>query len=348
MKRVTIRDVAAKAGVSMMTVSRVINSGVNVQPETRVRVQAAIDALNFLPSQSARSLRARRSHWISLMFQASSRLWKHNSAPGFLVDFQAGIVSRCQQEGYYLLMHLSDSDGPRPEVDLIAAIVSNRPDGVLLFPPLCFSTKLLAELRKLKIPVVRVAAAGFPDRSPCVDVDDRAAARQLTDYLIGLGHRHIGFIKGPAEHPVSELRYQGYRAALRAAGLTARGQAVAQGLFSLESGITAARELLRRDRRPTAIFASNDDMAAGCLIVAREMGISVPSQLSVAGFDDSQLAQMVWPPLTTIRQPIYDIGFTAAHQLFTLIRGGQPPNKSTLSHRLIERATTAPPPKARG
>jgi LacI family transcriptional regulator len=346
MKRTTIRDVALEAGVSMMTVSRVINNGANVQPETRARVQAVIDALNFMPSQSARSLRARRSHWILLMYHTSSE-WKTNSAPGYLVDFQAGIVSRCQQEGYYLLMHLSDRDDPQPESDLIGATASHRPEGVLLFPPLCFSTSLLKELHKLKIPVVRVAAADLPDRSPCVDVDDRAAARQMTEHLIGLGHRNIGFIKGHPDHPASELRYQGFREALRAAGLGASAQNIAQGLFSMESGVIAARELLSRKPRPTAIFASNDDMAAGCLVVAHEAGISVPSQLSVAGFDDSYLAQMVWPPLTTIRQPIYDIGFMAAHQLFTLIRGGRPPNQLTLSHRLIERATTASPAKAR-
>jgi LacI family transcriptional regulator len=346
MKRATIRDVAVMARVSMMTVSRVINNGANVQAQTRVRVQAAIDALNFRPSHSARSLRARRSHWISLMFQ-TSKLWKNNSAPGYIVDLQAGIASRCEQEGYYLLVHLSDADDPQPEADLIGATASHRPDGVLLFPPLCFSTKLLADFHKLKIPVVRIAAADCLDRSPSVDVDNRAAARQLTEYLLGLGHRRIGFIKGHEGHPASELRYQGYREALRAAGLTARPQDVVQGLFSMESGVIAARELLRHKHRPTAIFASNDDMAAGCLVVAHELGIAVPAQLSVAGFDDSYLAQMVWPPLTTVRQPIYEIGFTAAHQLFTSIRGGRPANQSTLSHRLIERATTAPPPARR-
>jgi LacI family transcriptional regulator len=347
MKRATIREVAAEAGVSMMTVSRVINNGTNVQPETRARVQAAIDALNFMPSQSARSLRARRSHWISLMYQTSSQ-WKSSSAPGYLVDFQAGIVSRCQQEGYYLLMHLSDRDDPQSERDLIAATASHRPDGILLFPPLCFSGSLLKELHKLRIPVVRVAAADLPDRSPCVDADDRAAARQMTEYLIGLGHRNIGFIKGHPDHPAAELRYQGFREALRAARLSGSARNIAQGLFSMESGVTAGRELLSRKPRPTAIFASNDDMAAGCLVVAHQAGIQVPSQLSVVGFDDSYLAQMVWPPLTTMRQPIYDIGFTAAQQLFTLIGGGRSPNKLTLSHRLIERATSAPPPKVRG
>jgi len=347
MKRVTIRDVAVEAGVSMMTVSRVINDAENVQPETRARVQAAIDALKFMPSQSARSLRVRRSHWISLMYQ-TAKVWKDNSAPGYLVDFHAGIMSRCEQEGYYLSMHLSDPDDPQLDTDLVSAAASNRPDGILLFPPLCFSARLLADLRRLKIPVVRVAAAGVADASPCVDIDDRAAARQMSEYLIGLGHRHIGFIKGFAEHPSSELRYRGYRDALRAAGIAPRAHDVAQGWFSMESGVIAARELLSHSRRPTAIFASNDDMAAGCLTVAHEAGISVPSQLSIAGFDDTYVAQMVWPPLTTIRQPIYDIGFSAADQLFTLIRGGRPNKKLMLSHRLIERATTAPPPKVRG
>lgn len=346
MKRITIRDVAARAGVSLMTVSRVINSGDKVQAETRQRVQAAIDALNFTPSHSARSLRAQRSHWISLMYQ-TARLWQNNSVPGFLIDFQAGIASRCQQEGYYLLMHLSDAEEPLEKADLIDAMAGSRPDGVVLFPPLCFSTKLLAALRQLKIPVVRVAAADTVDSSPCVDVDDRMAARQMTEYLIELGHRHIGFIKGPAEHPAGELRYQGYIEALRAAGLPVRSQDVAQGWFTIESGVAAARELLSLRRRPTAVFASNDDMAVGCLTVAHEAGIQIPSQLSVAGFDDSYLAQTVWPPLTTIRQPIFDIGFTAANLLFTSIRGGKPAHRSILSHRLIERATTAPPPNNR-
>jgi LacI family transcriptional regulator len=214
---------------------------------------------------------------------------------------------------------------------------------MLLMPPLCFSSKLLADLHNARIPVVRIAAEVGSDPSPCIDVDDRAAARQMTEHLLGLGHRHIGFIKGHPDHAASALRFDGYCSALQAAGVALRPASIVQGLFTVESGFAASKQLLLRKNRPTAIFASNDDMAAGCLAAAHEAGISVPSQLSIAGFDDTYLARMVWPPLTTVRQPIYDIGFAAAHQLLTLIQGGNAARKITLSYRLIERETTAPP-----
>jgi LacI family transcriptional regulator len=323
-------------------VSRVINNGANVQPQTRARVQAAIEALNFRPSQSARSLRHRRANWISLAYHKSGAKLS-GSPPGYLIDFQAGITSRCHQGGYHLFMHMCDPEDPRLEEDLLGAAASDRPDGILLVPPLSQSKKLLRELHELKIPVVRTGAAEGDDDSPCVDVDDRAASRQLTEYLIGLGHRHIGIITGHPDHRASALRLAGYRQALRAAGLSASEQDVVQGFFDMDSGIAAARKLLARKRPPTAIFASNDEMAAGCLAVAHEMGIAVPGRLSVAGFDDTYVAQTVWPPLTTVRQPIYDIGFTAAHQLLTILQGGRAASKVMLSYRVIERATTAPP-----
>lgn len=339
MKRTTIHEVARRAGVSVMTVSRVVNKAANVRPETRERVMAAVQELRFQPSAVARNVRTRRTQWIALPYHGPPSD-VHLGMASYFVDLQAGIISRCKQDNYHVAFQPCAANSVL--ADVLGTATQWRPDGVLLSPPLCFWTGLLAELRRLRIPFVRIAPEDFSDPSPCVHMDDRAAARQMTEYLIGLGHRRIGFIQGHPDHVASRHRYEGFLAALQAAGIEARTSDVVQGFFTLESGAKAAQQLLRRKTRPSAIFASNDEMAAGCLAVAHEAGIQVPAELSIAGFDDSPLAGVIWPPLTTVRQPIYDMAFAATHQLLTLIQQGSASQRITLSYRLIERESTAP------
>jgi LacI family transcriptional regulator len=171
-------------------------------------------------------------------------------------------------------------------------------------------------------------------------MDDVGAARDMTEYLIGLGHRRIGFIVGHPEHFASGQRLRGYKAALKAHRIPFQPELVRQGYFVFESGLEAARQLLASAHRPTAIFASNDDMAAGVLMAAHEMAIAVPSRLSVAGFDDTYVARTVWPRLTTIHQPSYDLAYTAADLLIQLLQTGVSPPPVRLPHRLMCRAST--------
>jgi LacI family transcriptional regulator len=346
-RRPTVEDVARRAGVSLMTVSRVVNDAPKVAPGTRARVKEAIDALGFVPNRAARSLRSRRSHWIAVLGRTPPATVRPDGS-SYLAALQFGLIARCRQDRYHVAF-----DGVSADGDAVAAAreLTQRlaPDGVILIPPLSDDVALLEELRVLALPVVRIGPSERgSDPAPCVLMDDRAAAMEMTDHLLKLGHRRVGFIQGHPEHVSSAQRLAGFRAALQAHGLTVQKEDMEPGLFTAESGAAATRALLTRGAASshgqyTAIFASNDDMAAGCLAVAHELGLRVPEDLSVAGFDDTYVASMLYPPLTTVRQPIYDMGFDAAHQLLGLMREGDATGCVQLSHRLVERQTVARP-----
>jgi LacI family transcriptional regulator len=343
-RRPTVMDVARRAGVSAMTVSRVVNDGPRVAAATRARVRETIRVLGFVPNRAARSLRSRRSHWITVLGRSPTAAARVDTF-SYLADLQAGVIARCRQQGY----HAAFDSLAHDETDAVGAVreLTRRlmPDGMLVLPPLADDAALLAALAELVLPVVRI---GPRDRAasptPCVLMDDHAAAREMTQYLLRLGHRRIGFIQGHPEHASSVQRLAGFRAALRAQGLAAAREDIVPGDYSAESGGRAARLLLARSgARPSAIFASNDDMAAGCLAVAHELRLAVPGDVSVVGFDDTYVARMLCPALTTLRQPIYDMGYSAAHQLLALIGGGEATACVTFSHELIGRDSAASP-----
>lgn len=346
-RRPTVEDVARRAGVSLMTVSRVVNDAPKVAPDTRARVKDAIDALGFVPNRAARSLRSRRSHWIVVLGRTPPAAVRPDGF-SYLAALQAGLIARCRQEGYHVAFDSVAADG---DAVYTARELTQRlaPDGVILIPPLSDDAALLEELRVLALPVVRIAPSERgSDPAPCVLMDDRAAAMEMTNHLLKLGHRRIGFIQGHPDHAASAQRLAGFLAAMNAHGLTAQTSDIEPGLFTAESGAVAASALLARGSvspqgQYTAIFASNDDMAAGCLAVAHELGLRVPQELSVVGFDDTCVASMLYPPLTTVRQPIHDMGFDAAHQLLAMMREGDATACVQLSHRLVERQTVAPP-----
>ena len=226
-----------------------------------------------------------------------------------------------------------------PEV--LAMADQTHVDGLVLTPPLSTNHDLIAALDVQGLPFVRVAPDAVAHSSPKVEIDDRAAARDMTEHLIALGHRSIAFIAGHPDHYSSQLRLEGFRSALAAHGMAVDEARIEHGFNTSQSGVEAARRLLGHADRPTAIFASNDDMAAGVILVAHELGIAVPRQLSVAGFDDTQLAQIVWPPLTTIHQPSYDMAYAATDLLARLVRGEEVPDL-LLDHKLVIRKSTAP------
>jgi LacI family transcriptional regulator len=340
---ITVHDVARQAGVSLMTVSRVVNGAAGVAPETRARVQAEVLRSGFVPSRAARGLRARRSLWIALVFQRTSGELRRE--PGYVVDLQEGVIRRCLESGYHAAIEVLSADMAEARAQLKALTQQLAPDGVLLAPPLSSSAPILQELRAAHMPVVRISPGSDAGAELSVGMDDRAAAHQMTDFLLSLGHRQIGFIMGPPEHVASEQRLAGYEAALREWGV--RTRLTAPGDFTFEGGRIAAAELLdRKGALPTAIFASNDEMAAGCLVEAQSRGMTVPGDLSVTGFDDTYLASLLYPPLTTMHQSIREMGHEATAKLLGLIDGLSQPRSVQIPHRLVERQSTAAPSRS--
>ncbi|MFC3052994.1 LacI family DNA-binding transcriptional regulator [Kordiimonas pumila] len=306
---VTIDDVAAHAGVSIKTVSRVVNREANVSEKTRNKVMAAIEALNYRPNQAARGLAGRRSYLIGVVYD--------NISPNYLINLQSGMIETCHAASYGLaLCPVAYAETGLVE-HVMAWVRHSQVDGVLLTPPLTDCAPLLVALEKAGVPVVLVSSLGA-GQVPAVVIDEVEAARQMTLHLIALGHTEIGFIKGPAAHSASQSRYEGFKAALAGAGIAINGAYVVEGRFDFDSGEIAAQRLLK-GKRPTAIFASNDDMAAGVLHAAHKLGIAIPEALAVVGFDDTPISRQVWPSLTTIRQPIREMGNHAADLLLQLI-----------------------------
>ncbi len=332
--RATIKDVSEIAGVSMKTVSRVLNKERYVSEKTRLRVERAVEQLNFTPSVAARILAGKRSYQIALIYD--------NHSPHYIHQIQTGVWARCVEEGVRLLAQPTDVASPNLAQEVGGLIDQTQVDGVILSSPVTDAPGALEELEARGIPYVRISPGTEHERSSSVSMDDVQAADDMTSHLIALGHRRIGFVIGHTNHTASDLRLFGYRRALDRAGVSFEPKYVRPGAFDFASGEAAADILLDLAAPPTAIFASNDDMAAGVLTVAHRRGISVPADLSVAGFDDTALASQLWPPLTTVRQPTRELAYAAASLLF-----GTPDEvvHRRLPHELVLRASTAPPPK---
>ncbi|NGM51189.1 LacI family transcriptional regulator [Caulobacter sp. 602-2] len=333
--KVTIHDVARMSGVSIKTVSRVLNREPNVKADTRDRVQEAVAALNYRPNISARSLAGSKAYLIGVFFD--------NPSPAYVTDVQLGAIGRCRTEGYHLIVEPLDSEGDVEE-QVAPMLATLRMDGVILTPPVCDDVRVLAVLDAEGVPYVRLSPDRDLDRSAYVRMDDMAAAYEMTAHLIKLGHKDIAFIKGHPDHGAAHLRYDGYAKAMADHGLAVREDRVAQGWFSFRSGFEAAETLLAGEDRPTAIFASNDDMALGVMAVANRLRLNVPETLSVAGFDDTPGAKVVWPQLTTVRQPIQAMAAAAADLLLSGdLKGedGAAPSR-LLDFELVVRESTGP------
>jgi LacI family transcriptional regulator len=332
-KPASIHDVAKRAGVSIKTVSRVLNREPNVTQQTRDKVLSAASELAYRPNIFARSLASEKSFLIGLLFD--------NPSASYVAGIQFGALAKCREEGYHLIVEVFDSAAPDLGQRVLSLVRESALHGVILTPPLCDSPAVLEALTRAETRFVRVA----PDRplpgARQVSIDDERAAFDLTNYLIGLGHRRIGHIRGHPGHGAAYLREDGFRAALKQAGVEFDPELVVQGYFSYQSGMEAAEKLLSLPDRPTAIFASNDDMAAATLAMAHKYNLRTPEDLSVAGFDDSLVAQVVWPRLTTCRQPISEMAAAAVSMLAQ--RGDSAADGSPrLDHELVIRESTAP------
>jgi LacI family transcriptional regulator len=337
---VTINDVARIAGVSAMTVSRVINREKNVREATRDAVLSAIERLKYSPNRAAQSLAAGEDTHIGLLYA--------NPSAAYLSQFLVGALEAARREGCHLVIEPCESEIADQQAEATRRLTETSVEGVILPPPLCESEPVLNELAAVKIPLVTVAMGKPPKDSLNVRIDDFAAAFEMTNHLLELGHRNIGFIKGHPIQTSSHQRYDGFRAAMRDHGIDPDEMAVEQGYFTFRSGLIAAERLLNREPAPTAIFASNDDMAAATISVAHRRGLAVPGDLSIAGFDDTAPATTVWPELTTVRQPISEMAAAAVELLLSDLRllrdgGVSQGSERVLSHSLVIRESTARP-----
>lgn len=339
-KPATIIDVAREAGVSIKTVSRVMNHEPGVNAATREQVTAVMARLNYRPKQSARSLAGARSFLIGLLY--------YDPSADYIAGVQQGATLRCREAGYHLVVESLDDDAPDIGHQVDRMVAALRPDGMILTPPLSDNAQVLAALRQSRTPCVLVSPAQPVEGVASVRMDDLRAAQEITRLLIELGHRRIGFVRGAADQAASKLRYQGYQRALKAAGLALDRELVMPGDFKFDGGVAAAQQLLARRTRPTAIFASNDDMALGVLTAAQRLGISVPGELSIAGFDDSPAAVLVWPRLTTVHQPKAEMARAAVELLVAARRGDEAAVlQRVLPHQVVVRESTGAPPAGR-
>lgn len=325
---VTIKDVAETAGVSFKTVSRVMNGEAGVREVTRTKVQDAAKALNFSINTSARNLRRKGSNLIALIISNPSR--------SYIENIQIGAMDWCSRNGFHLVVE-DVSANPHGLADLLER---GAMAGVILIPPMSDDPDIQKHLRDNKIPYVRIAPETASDAAPSVRIDDRSAAREMTAKLITLGHHRIGLITGPSEFGVSRNRMAGYKDALEEAGHSVDEALIREGAFSYESGQRCTSDLLNLPVPPTAIFASNDDMAAGAIAETYRRGIAVPAAITIVGYDDVAVASVISPPLTTVRQPLKDMAAQAAALLLARIREPQSPAEhKVLPHSLIMRAS---------
>jgi LacI family transcriptional regulator len=309
-KSLTISDVAAHAGVSAMTVSRVINGEAGVRDTTKDIVRAAIAHLNYAPNPAAQSLAGASQIQIGILYS--------NPSAAYLSEFLVGGLDQASRGGVQLVVEKCEPGDHEAEVArrLIAAGV----DGLILPPPLCDSDMIQAVLAETRTLGVAVATSRAAATISAVSIDDHRAAFTMTSHIAKLGHQRIGFIMGNPNQTASAERLSGYRDALTAAGLPLVDELVVPGLFTYHSGLDAAELLLDLAEPPTAIFASNDDMAAAAVAAAHRRGLDVPGDITVCGFDDTALSTTIWPELTTIHQPISDMARGAVDILLEEIR----------------------------
>jgi len=341
----TISDVARQAGVSIKTVSRVMNNEPGVRADTRTKVLQVMADLRYRPSQSARSLAGARSFLIGLLY--------FDPSAAFISGVQQGATMRCREAGYHLVVESMDNDAHDLGEQVHRMVSTLRPDGMILTPPLCDNPHVLKALQESGTPTVLVSPARQRKDMPSVRMDDVHAAEEITNLLLSLGHRRIAFIRGAADQAASALRHQGFVNAMKAAHLEIAPELIIDGDFRFESGVAATHQLLKLRHHPTAVFASNDDMALGVLAAAQRQGLAIPGDLAIAGFDDSPASSLVWPPLTTMRQPTLAMARAAVDLLIgTPTVDGTPGTRTTsaiqrvLPHELIVRDSTSAPTRA--
>lgn len=338
-RRSTIDDVAQAAGVARVTVSRVLNNEQNVRPETREKVRRAVETLGYSVNTQARALASGAGRQIMLVHAHSPE-----AEPNSYYDagLELGALRACLSLGLELVTRAIDPASDDRAGLLNSIVRRDRPIGVIVSPPLSDDLDLIAAANAAGVHMVAVSAGPESrQRIPAVGIDERAAGRAIGEYLVSLGHRRFGFVNGPQDHRSAALRLEGFCEALGAAGIDEQPW-LATGDFTFRSGAEAAERLVREGAQVTALACANDDMAAGAMLSLHRAGIDIPHDMSVTGFDGTPMSEVMWPPLTTILQPIKDFTERAVH----LLAGNSVDDarqSETLPHQLIIRESTAPP-----
>ena len=336
-------DVAKHAGVSVKTVSRVMNNELHVSEALRSRVFKSVEELGYIPSTSARNLRSNRTYALHLIV--------HSQNSNYVNAVQAGALIACQKLGYNLLWAFLDPAlTTKPDLfDKWCSELSREknPDGIILVPPYSNNEKINARLDGYNIPIVRIGPNSIEDSNITLSIDEEKAAHTATRHLIELGHRRIAFIRGFENQRATHERFNGYRAALKDAGIEYDESIVLPGEFSFRSGMIAGEIIIKMKNRPTAVFAANDDMAAGMIVAGHRNQVKMPEEISVVGFDDSKMAGYIWPSLTAISQPRFKLGERAVELLVKRSsQNGKTSNnklqRELLDYELIVRDSTGP------
>ena len=334
----TISDVADFAGVSQRTVSRVINNSDKVNERTRGKVQQIIQELNYTPNSRARGLRTRSSYLIGLIYDVPTL---------HINDVQKGILSVCVHAGYDIVVHPCEFGSANLVKDVQAFIMRSKVDGVIMLPPVSEIPEVTEALDDIGVPHVHFASELSTEPWRLVVTNYGPAVSDMTNHLVSLGHTRIGFISGPKDSTPSRKRQQAFVDALHRHGLDLPSSLVVEGAFTYESGVNAAHQLLTVKNRPTAVFAANDEMAFGVMNVANELGIKVPDDLSVVGFDGTNFATFVIPSLSTIRRPSGNMARLGAQKLLALINDGPDAARAfevMVSPQFVPRESTGPAP----
>jgi len=334
----TIRDVARESGVSTATVSNVLNNTARpVHPRTRERVLETVRRLNYHPNAMARGLVGGRLQTIGVLFGVIEPEVITNPYATAILE---GILTAASHHEYNVTLWTSRWRNARESA---AAFSDGRADGYIVVAP-ALDSDIVYGLAELELPLVTVSSQSVPPGVPFVDVDNRAGLRMATEHIIQLGHTRIAHMSGDLQQPSVAARRAGFCDAMSAAGLEVRPEYVVTSWYIVGRSMEDSRRLLRLPERPTAIVTGSDNIACGLLEVARELGIAIPQELSITGFDDIPPASLVTPQITTVRQPLVEIGKCAMNLLLQRIHGADVVESYLAQPQLIVRGSTAPPP----
>ncbi|SET87730.1 LacI family DNA-binding transcriptional regulator [Thalassotalea agarivorans] len=336
MSKATINEVAKEAGVSIKTVSRVMNNEPSVRTATREKVLAAVAKLHYQPNLAARNLAGTKSYSLAYIYD--------NPNAYYVIDMQEGILSACRQQGFELVIHPCSAKNENIVEEISEMVKHSRVSGLILTPPFSERPDFVKALMALDINIVRIMSGDAvpDDLTPCIMVNDHEAAYTITQHLLSLGHKQIGFIAGDSSHQSTVERLKGYKKALADANVSLDESLIYNGNYSFETGVDGAKHLLANKAKPTAIFSCNDEIAAGALFAARLMNVSIPGELSLAGFENSPFSRQTWPRLTTADQPNKEIAENAANLLIAQGRKQKPTHVSMqYTPQLVKRDSTS-------
>ncbi|MEM6651262.1 MAG: LacI family DNA-binding transcriptional regulator [Pseudomonadota bacterium] len=330
--KITINDIARLANVSKKTVSRVLNDHPIVRAETRANVKKIMAEQGYAPDPQARALAFRRSFLIALAYD--------NPSPQYVVNMQRGILDQLDGTDYQLVLHPVDRRAPDALDKMKRFVERHRPAGVIMPPSVSEDETLCEMLKSQACPYVRIASLDLDTPEHMVRTHDADGAAQAARHLASLGHKRIAHVHGPRSFRSAHERLAGFKAGLKEFALELDEALTVEAGYTFESGVRAASQLLSLASRPTAIFAGNDEMAIGIYTSARKLGLSIPADLSIIGFDDTPMASRIAPALTTVRLPIRDMGAEAAVALMRLIKGVEGTATKSFLPEIILREST--------